>query len=91
MLAVTARSLNANVNREFRAIGVFTDIKNITESRLVDMVADSLPDSFGIYQYSGIKIEMHRLSGTQWLSVCHDEAGACKHVSYIEIASVMHF
>ncbi len=87
MIVVTSRSLNANVTDKFsRPIGVFGDITDVKEERIADMVAETLPG----WARDSVKIEMHQVSATQWISICHDK-GACMHVSMLDITSVLHY
>ena len=87
MIVVTSRSLDANVNEKFsRPLGVFTDMVDVKEERLADMVSESLPG----WARDSIKIEMRQVSANQWISICHDK-GACMHVCLIEVTQVLHY
>ena len=87
MIVVTSRSLDANVNEKFsRPLGVFTEMVDVKEERLADMVAESLPG----WARDSVSIEMRQVSPYTWLSICHDK-GACMHVCFIEVTSVLHY
>ena len=89
MIVVTSRSLEyltAHDDKGTRPLGVFTDMKDVTESRLSDMVAESLPG----WARDSIKIEMRQVSANQWISICHDD-GSCMHVNLLEVTSVLHY
>lgn len=87
MIVVTSRSLDANVNEKFsRPLGVFTDMVDVKEERLADMVSESLPG----WARDSVSIEMRQVSPYTWLSICHDK-GCCMHVSIIDVTSVLHY
>lgn len=89
MIVVTSRSLEvltAHDDKGTRPLGVFSDMKDVVESRLADMVSESLPG----WARDSIKIEMRQVSANQWISICHDD-GACMHVNLLEVTSVLHY
>jgi hypothetical protein len=59
---------------------------DVKEERIADMVAESLPG----WARDSVSIEMRQVSPYTWISICHDK-GACMHVSFIEVTSVLHY
>jgi hypothetical protein len=87
MIVVTSRSLETHISdKSTRPLGVFSEMNDVQESRLADMVSESLPG----WARDSVRIEMRQVSANQWLSICHDD-GACMHVSMLDITSVLHY
>lgn len=87
MIVVNSRSLDVNVaDKITRPLGVFTDMVDVKEERLADMVSESLPG----WARDSVSIEMRQVSAKQWLSVCHDK-GSCMHVYVLDITEVLHY